>query len=257
MARHGLLWMALVPAGLALAGCATSIGVHDETVLDALNFDSGKRVDVRFCVYLDEDVTVARARELLDTWNREEAERYRLYVKPVSFTVREREATTFPALRTSTLKLPLPEQCDRALWFIGRDTIDYLYGLTAVVLPLPEIFGYVDDETSTRGYVVAHTGSLGQVIAAPPEAGTVHEIYHLLGCRQHGNMRACYHRIRELKSTFSRLNSAGFYGSNAARGFYPAYGDHGRRILVNHPQVARVLDASGPGQDALSPASTR
>lgn len=251
MAKHWTLWAGVAVASLLVAGCATTIGVHDPEVLKGLKFDSEKRVDVRFCVYLDDDVTIARARELLDTWNREEAEKFNIYIDPVSFVTRERETIFYPTLKISTQTLPLPVHCDRALWFIGRNTIDYLYGVTSLVLPLPEIYGYVDDETLTRGYVVAHLGSVGQAVAAPPKAGTVHEIYHFLGCRQHGNMEKCYHQLKELKTTFFNLKSVGFYRAGGTQGFYPTYGELGKRILVNHHQVARTIGSHARHEDKV------
>ena len=47
---------------------------------------------------------------------------------------------------------------------------------------MPEVLGSVDDTIRTRGYVVATQASFNQLFTPPPKA-TVHDFYHLLGCR--------------------------------------------------------------------------
>jgi hypothetical protein len=55
--------------------------------------------------------------------------------------------------------------CDRLVALVDRNAGDFLWGLV-----MPEILGEVDNATHTRGYIVATTGSVNQMIEPPSKA---------------------------------------------------------------------------------------
>lgn len=228
----------LSPAFLLLGGCATTIGTHNDEALHKANFGQD-RVEIRICTYLDTGITEDRARALLDTWNQTEADKYGIYVRPVSFSSKPRTEVFYHELKPETQQLSLKDNCDKAMWFIGRNVFDYTYGLAALMVPLPEIMGYADDETLTKSYVVARTGSLSQAILFAPKNATVHEMYHLLGCGQHGNMKRCYRQLKELKTAYRKLKGVHFWKSSGIKEVYPTYG--GDRIMFTRLQIEKMF----------------
>ncbi len=227
----------VVGTALLVSGCTTTIGSHKPEALESFQFASQPPVELRICVYLDNGLSRESAEKLLRAWNEEEGAKYNVYVRPVTFKNKKRQGTFYGALKEETRQLAILPQCDRSLWFIGRNVSDYLYGLMTLVLPLPEILGYVDDETLTRGYVVAKIGSVGQAILSAPKDATIHEIYHLLGCYEHNEIEQCYQRINELKTTFLHLKASGYYARVGEPDFFPTYVGPGNVIVVTRKQI--------------------
>ena len=188
---------------MATAGCYfTSIGLAHGQLMGS--FDFGPLQTVHLCVFLDAGVTESRARQLLSSWD-SEVQRYGLAVEPVSFRALARSGYFHgPIIREVQAQMLAPD-CDRNLYFVGRTAADFLWGdLAAVALPLPEVLGEVDDATLSSGFVVATAISPNQLLLSPYDV-TRHELYHLLGCRQHYDMPACYAQIAALKSTVDKL----------------------------------------------------
>lgn len=96
----------------------------------------------------------------------------------------------------------LPVECDRLFAFVGRHAGDVLWGLMSAMIPLPEVFGAVDD-TFSRGYVVAHLASINHLFFGGPAEGVRHEGYHLLGCGHEGT-ETCHEKILAMKLTLGK-----------------------------------------------------
>jgi hypothetical protein len=135
----------------------------------------------------------------------------------------------------------LSPDCDRNLYFVGRNAEDFLWGdLAAVALPLPEVLGEVDDRTLTSGFVVATAISFNQLLLSPYTV-TRHELYHLIGCKQHYDMPACYTEIAALKLRERELVANGFFRRNSEPPFYPTWDDLGDAMLVSRAAVNQTL----------------
>ncbi len=99
---------------------------------------------------LDDGITEGEASALLSrAWARER-DFYRLDFQIVRAKTWPRPAFTAPGLIDALLAEPLEPPCDRVLAFVGRHAGDVLYGLAALVLPIPEFFGAVNGSTLTR-----------------------------------------------------------------------------------------------------------
>ena len=201
----------LVLLGLALTGCTSIGGLSVKPDVTAYDFGPSRTLHV--CVLRDPDVSVARVRDLVATWRQELAP---LEIQVVIPWVREweRPAFTVRGIAESLAKIPLDVPCDRLLAFVGRHAGDALYSLLSLVLPAPEVLGWVDNVTMTHGLVVAEwTASLNQAVQGGPEESIRHEGYHLLGCG-HATWAACYTRVAELKrlSTVEWFVSRGWNG---------------------------------------------
>ena len=223
---NSLRLLALVP----LAGC-TSLGAHDQAALRQLDF--GAKDTVALCLYLDEGISEARARALIDEAWRDEAPLYGLEVKVASVTRWRRPAFMMDGIIGALRREPLAPGCDRLLALIGRHLGDVVWGLL-----LPEYLGAVDDETLTHGYVIARRVSLNQLFE-PPRSVVRHELYHLLGCDEHFNMERCYQRIASLKRTKRALGSD----------FFPAWDLSNNVILVSREAVNARLRAVVDGRE--------
>lgn len=238
--RAGIITLAVL-ALATLSGCFfTSIGLdHDELLK---SFDFGPPETMHLCVFLDDGVTESRARDLLASWD-SEAPRYALAVEPVSFQRLARNGFFHGSIVRQVETQMLGPDCDRNLYFVGRNAGDFLWGdLAAVALPLPEILGEVDDATLTSGFVVATTISLNQLLLSPYST-TRHELYHLLGCRQHYDMPACYAQIASLKYRKRQLVNAGFFRRIGERPFYPTWDNLSDAMLVSRSAVNQTLAA--------------
>ncbi|HEY2107121.1 MAG TPA: hypothetical protein VGH29_15085 [Candidatus Binataceae bacterium] len=195
---------------------------------------------MRLCVFLDDGVTESRARDLLSSWDSEEP-RYALAVKPVSFQPLARGGFFHGSIVRQVGEQMLGPQCDRNLYFVGRNAGDFLWGdLAAVALPLPEVLGEVDDATLTSGFVVATAISFNQLLLSPYSV-TRHEIYHLLGCKQHFDMPACYAEIAALKHRKRELMAEGFFSRIGEPPFYPTWDNLTDSMLVSRAAVNQVI----------------
>jgi hypothetical protein len=221
-----------------LAGCTTSIGDRDEKALTEIDF--GPPQTVNMCVYLDDGITESSARRLLDSWN-EEANQYALYVEPVMFEQHPRVGTFYWQIMKDIDRIPLEEPCDRVIYFANRNAADFLYGVVAVSTGLPEVLGYVDDDTLTHGFVYARSATAAQLLVTPWEA-TKHELYHLLGCGQHNDMAKCYAQIRQLKQAAQRK-----------KGFFPTFSADKSSILSTREEVNSLLQPTATGLAQVAP----
>jgi hypothetical protein len=231
----GALWL------IALSGCFfTSIGLEHSDLLRSIDF--GPPQTVRLCVFLDDGVTESRARELLSSWD-EEAPKYALAIDPVSFQPLARSGFFHDSIVRQVQAQMLGPQCDRNLYLVGRNAGDFLWGdMAALALPLPEVLGEVDDATLSSGFVAATAISFNQLLLSP-YAVTRHELYHLLGCKQHFDMPACYAQIAALKQCKRDLVKDGFFRRAGEQPFYPTWDNLSDTMLVSRSAVNQVLAA--------------
>lgn len=255
----GAVKIALATVCLAvLSGCVfTAIGLEHEDLRSVMDF--GAPEVVHLCIYLDRGITERRARELLSSWDTE-APKYGLAVQPVSFRPLARSGFFHTSIVSQVGAQALAPNCDRNLYFVNRNLGDFLWGdLAAAALPLPEILGEVDDSTLTSGFVVATTMSLNQLFFSP-YAVTRHELYHLLGCKQHYDMPACYRQIAALKRRERLLRANGFFKEIGEETFYPSWDELTGDMLVSRAEVNQKVAANRnpggtPGRDASEAAS--
>lgn len=187
-----------VITGSIVIGC-TTIGVHDRVAREQLHLAEEMRT-VRLCAYLDDGISLKQAQTLLaDAWNAD-AEGIGIQWQIADAKPWSRTGFTYFTLREAVERLPLPPHCDRSMLFLGRHIGDVLWGLAAVVLPLPEVAGYVDNHAHLRGYVVATRATLLQVIWLTPASTLRHELYHMLGCDEALSLAPCYRVIQALKA---------------------------------------------------------
>jgi hypothetical protein len=232
---------------VSLSGCFfTSIGLEHQDLLHSMDF--GPPQTVRLCVFLDDGIPESRARELLSSWDNE-APKYGLAIKPVSFRPMARSGFFHGSIVRQVQAQKLSPECDRNLYFVGRNAGDFLWGdLAALAMPLPEILGEVDDATLTSGFVVATAISFNQLLLSPYDV-TRHELYHLIGCKQHFDMPACYREIAALKHQERELVADGFFRRNAEEPFYPTWYNLSQDMLVSRAAVNQVLSAAVPFQE--------
>ena len=232
---------------MALPGCLfTSIGIEHEDLRREIDF--GAPESVQLCVYLDTGITEDRARELLSSWGTE-APKYGLAVRAGLFpTVGAQRILPYQHNRTGRAQTLAPN-CDRKLYFVNRNVEDFLWGdLAATALPLPEILGEVDDATLTSGFVVATRISLNQLFFSP-YAVTRHELYHLLGCKQHFDMPACYREIARLKQRERQLRISGFFSRIGERPLYPTWNELTGDMLVSRAEINQMANAQMANSD--------
>lgn len=197
MIRYSHFLLAAI-IGFIVVGC-TTVGIHDPTVREQFRLAEEMRT-VRLCAYLDDGITLQQVQTLLaDAWDAD-VEGVGIRWEIVDAGSWPRSGFTYFSLREAADSLPLLPHCDRAMLFLGRHFGDVLWGLAAIVMPLPEVSGYVDDEAHLRGYVVATRATLLQVIWMTPVSTLRHELYHMLGCGHGSNLAPCYPAIRALKA---------------------------------------------------------
>jgi hypothetical protein len=224
------------------------IGIDHPAMRQTMDF--GPAQTVNFCVYLDEGVTPADADRLLDSWNRTEGDKYRLYVNAMCYESKVREAITRTALLRETAQTSLHGTCDRAIWFVNRRLADYIYGMVISIIsiaaiPIPEILGETDDPTLTRVYVYTKADSINGMILRPWRV-TRHELYHALGCAKHYDMPDCYRRIQMLKAHERQLLTDGYFTEIAEPVFYPTFKDLGYETLDSRSGVDKHLSEAFP-----------
>ena len=224
---------------LTLSGCFfTSIGLEHGDLLSSIDF--GPPDTVRLCVFLDDGVTPSRARELLSSWDGE-APKYALAVEPVSFQPLARSGFFHDSIVRQVGAQMLGPDCDRNLYFVGRNAGDFVWGdLAALAMPLPEVLGEVDDATLTSGFVVATAISFNQLLLSPYNV-TRHEIYHLLGCKQHFDMPACYAEIAALKRRKRELMAEGFFRRIGEQPLYPTWDNLSDAMLVSRAAINQII----------------
>ncbi len=226
------------------SGCFfTSIGLEHDALLQSVDF--GPPQTVRLCVFLDDGISPRKARQLLSSWD-SEAPKYGLAVEPVSFQPMARRGFFHGSIVKEVQAQILAADCDRKLYFVGRNAGDFLWGdLAALALPLPEVLGEVDDATLTSGFVVASAISPNQLLLSPYNV-TRHELYHLLGCKQHFDMPACYREIAALKRRERQLTADGFFRRAHEEPFYPTWDNLSNDMLVTRAAVNEALAARMP-----------
>jgi hypothetical protein len=224
---------------ITASGCFfTSIGLEHDALLHDIDF--GPPQTVRLCVFLDDGISQQRARQLLSSWD-SEAPKYGLTVEPVSFQPMARRGFFHGSIVKEVQARSLSPACDRKLYFVGRNAGDFLWGdLAALALPLPEVLGEVDDATLTSGFVVATAISPNQLLLSPYNV-TRHELYHLLGCKQHFDMPACYREIAALKRRERQLLADGFFRRAREEPFYPTWDNLSNDMLVTRAAVSEAL----------------
>jgi hypothetical protein len=249
---------ALACLALLAAGC-TSIGRHNADLLRSMEF--GPPVEVRFCVLLDPGVSQQHAESLLQAWNEQEAPKYDLYVRAVSFESHERAGFTYQGILEGVRRVPLREECDRVVFFVGRHLGDTLYWVGALAANLaspipilvPEVKGAVNG-TGTHGFVVAelaHPDDLLAELFHGRKATTIHELYHFFGCgHSYAKMDECYRHIQELKEIHRRLRSEGYYDQVGEAPFFPSRRFADDMALTTRAQVNRLLQAAEPSEGA-------
>jgi hypothetical protein len=231
---------------IGTSGCyVTSIGMERPEV--RADTDFGPPATLRVCAMLDDGITQRDAQETLeDYWNQNEASKYNLSVKLVSYSSLPRPASEFFhwQIARRVVAQQIPPQCDRTMYFVNRNALDTLWSIPEAY-GAPEVLGEVDDYTMTRGYVVDRIASLNQVLLSPwfsPAKVARHETYHMLGCGHALVMGECYKHIAEAKRIESRLTEAGCYEKSGLHTFFPAFSNAGAGpILLTHAQGDGVL----------------
>jgi hypothetical protein len=228
---------ALILLGAAIGGC-TFMGRDQPAQRRGIDF--GPPQDVNICVLLDDGVSQHDADALLSAWSTE-ASKYALSLRPVSYQALPRSGFFHSQIMNGLDRLALGPSCDRLIYFVNRNAADYGYGLASLALGLPEVLGEVDDQTLTRGFVVAALASPSQIVMTPTRVAR-HEIYHLLGCYEHFDMTDCYRQIHDLKAVELRLRTEGYYASVGEEPFYPTYASRSDAMLISRAQVNRYKD---------------
>jgi hypothetical protein len=244
----GSLVGGLLLLSFGLNGCAfTSIGIDQSSYRSQIDF--GKPRTVKVCAVLDNEVTQENAQDtLVKYWNDGEANKYNLTLDIVSYSQKDRPLSEYFSwdIANDVAKMPIPPQCDRVMYFIGRNFADVLWSIPEIV-GAPEVLGWVDDATMTRGFVIAQYGSLNQVLMGAwfsPAQVARHETYHLLGCGHDLTMHACYEKIRNAKALEAALESAGCYDKAGLQPFFPAFPNAGSLGLLTRDQVNLVPSAA-------------
>ena len=139
------------PRRLLLAMLARRVRVHWWSRRRPTGVDFGGPAELRVCLLRDPAVSEARVAELMTAWRAELA--------PLGITVTvpwtrvwPRPAFTGRGLGEAIAREPLEPGCDRLLAFIGRHAGDAAYAVAGFFLSAPEIFGWVDNVTMTRGF---------------------------------------------------------------------------------------------------------
>ena len=90
---------------------------------------------------LDEGITESLAEQLLAAWNDEDGRHFGLTVRAASYQAHERGGFTYRGIVKDLLTVPLAGDCDRILFFVGRDWRDTLFWF---VPKLYEVRGGID-----------------------------------------------------------------------------------------------------------------
>lgn len=204
-------WIIILLATL-LTGCTTVTMDHGPRP-DASAF--GPAVPLRVCILRDVDVAEEDAHGILAALQEGFIPHGILLAFP---WVRDWQRPAFghAGILLDVAQRPLEAPCDRLLALVGRDVRDFLWGAL-----MPEILGAVETRTHTKGYVVAETGSLNQLLTfTPPHQAAVHEMFHLLGVDHDDNPEASRRQIM-------RIKQAALDNRRAGRDFFPAMTSQG------------------------------
>lgn len=231
---------------LGSSGCfMTSIGM-DRPELRAQT-DFGPPNTLRVCALLDDGISQSDAQATLqDYWNENEASKYQLSVKLVSYSSLPRTLDEFFGYQIGrqVVMRQIPPGCDRMMYFVNRNVLDVAWSIPEAY-GAPEVLGEVDDTTMTRGYVVDRVASLNQVLMSPwftPSKVARHETFHMIGCGHDLVMDQCYKHIAEAKWIEDRLRNAGCYEKTGTEEFFPAFSHEGEGpILLTRPQANSVI----------------
>lgn len=216
-----------------LTAACTTVGVHHADALNAVDF--GPREELRICVLADEGVTENDARELVGKVG-EEFAAFGIDVSVPWVRRWERPAFLMEGIVENVWQAPLEAPCDRLLALVGRNLGDFLWGLVGM-----EVLGAVDTPTHSRGYVVARTVSLNQLISSPTN-NAIHEAYHFLGCTHGVSLAHCYANIRNLKRIAHASREAGtdFFPGVSLKGT-PIKSRHEANLVMNQAiRLARL-----------------
>jgi hypothetical protein len=185
--------LGIVVAACVALGACTTVGMHTRQ-RDAVAF--GPPVQMRVCVLRAPGVTTQRVDALIDAVNAEFSA-YGIEVVVPWMHPWARPGFTYRRVLDDVARRELEPPCDRLVAFVDRHAGDFLWGLA-----MPEVLGAVDDDTHTRGFVIATRGSLNQWFMSP-KAATVHEFLHLLGCPHAASKSRCYETIAALKRSIA------------------------------------------------------
>lgn len=174
---------------LVLAGC-TTVGMNTR---ERSKVDYGPPLTLRVCILKNDSISPERAASLMAAVGKN-FESFGITVEVPWTRPWTRPGFQVTSIMADVEQRDLEGPCDRLVGLVARNAGDIAWGLL-----MPEVLGAVDDDTATRGYVVANYGSLNQLFLSPQHA-TVHEFYHLLGCPHGLTLTKCYHRIAALKS---------------------------------------------------------
>jgi hypothetical protein len=211
---------------LLLSGC-TSMGHHNPNARQQVDF--GPPETVRICLYLDQGISEAAGRSLVENAWKDQAGFYGIDIEVARVTRWKRPAFDMDGILAELRKLPLEAPCDRIFALIGRNIGDVAWGLVG-----PEILGAVNAESLTHGYAVASRASVAQLLSSP-QSVVEHEIYHLLGCGEHSRMNNCYQRIAQLKR----------WKRDTEADFFPAWDMVNGRMLQSRVDVNSRLEPFG------------
>jgi len=184
-----------------LSSC-TSIGMHSKVDIN----EFGQPEEFRICVYQDAEITDDQRDNIMGAIH-DEFVRFGIDTQIPWVEPWERQEFHTEQEFQRIVKYPLKAPCDRYLVLLGRNAGDMLYGVTM----MPEILGYVDDETMSKGVVVAEWGmSINMIVLGlSPKKIAIHETYHLLGCGHQASAKKCYGVIKEMKAAARRFRSEG------------------------------------------------
>ncbi len=196
----------VVLVSASLMGC-TSIGPTGVPP-EVSDIDLGPKVELRLCVYKDEDVSAERADSIIAAIRKEFAQ-YGLDIKVAAIKAWQRPGFMHRDILRDIARRPLDPPFDRTLALVGRDLRDFMWGTL-----LPEVYGAVETWTHTKGYVVAEMGSLNQLLTfQSPHQAAVHEFYHMLGVEHMDGERIICEKIARLKrlAVENRLSGRDFF----------------------------------------------
>ncbi len=198
-----------------LIGC-TTIGVSNRTKLAQLDF--GQPANINVCILRDRDIPQERVDEILRAVNQE----FNQY--GIQFTVPwvrkwERPGFWSKTILSDVTSKPLVAPCDRLFAFAARTAGDRFWEIL-----LPEIVGAVEAVSYTKGFAFADWYLFDR-----PESITIHEFYHLMGCKHALVMDSCYEQVKKMKDAFaSEKHNAG--------DFFPAMSYEGK-VLRSREEV--------------------
>jgi hypothetical protein len=231
---------------LGTSGCfVTSIGMDRPEVRTQTDF--GPPETLRVCALLDDGISQRDAQETLaDYWNQDEASKYKLAIKMVSYSSLPRSMDEFFhwQIGRQVAVRQIPPGCDRMMYFVNRNMLDVAWSVPEIY-GAPEVLGEVDDYTMTRGYVIDRVASLNQVLMSPwfsPSKVARHETFHMIGCGHDLVMDQCYKHIAEAKWVENRLQDAGCYQKSGVEEFFPSFSHAGDGpILLTRAQANSIL----------------